>query len=149
MSNLVGAIIAGMKSTISTTLGSTYSELRYIYDMEKNDSRTSKLSFGVKPLAADPAESLLRSFTLDQGFEILLADTVPRTHDDVQREEALVVIYDKADDIFKAMVNTKIGIPGIVLNINGPSLSEPEIFESNTIILVRMGVIVKYRSQLL
>ncbi len=108
----------------------------------------SRLSYGVKPLSADEAESVTKSYTVDQGFEILLADVVPRTHDDTQREEALVVIYDNADEIFKAMINTKIGLPGIVLNISGPSLSEPEIFEENTIILVRVGVIVKYRSLL-
>lgn len=148
MANLVEQILTEATTIALTVMGAGSQELRYKYEIERNDIRTAKFAFGVRPLGAVPAETVTKSFTLDHLFETVLTDTIPRDHDDTQRNDALNVLYDKADDIFRAMINSKIGLPLIVFNISQPTLPESEYFEENSIIVLRMQYVVKYRSLL-
>jgi hypothetical protein len=133
---------------MAAELGSDYQELQYIYDIEKNTVRGARLAYGVRPLAADTAESVTRVYTLDQAFEIILTDTFARGDNDSQRETALNIMYDKSDEIFKELVNHKINLANFVLNIFNASLLEPEFLDDNKFIILRMQYLVKYRSAL-
>lgn len=148
MSNYVEQIIDETKSLIAGELGSTYQELRFIYDIEKNGLRNARLAYGVRPLGAGTAETLVRAYTLDHQFEIILSDTFARGDNDEQREAALNAMYDKSDEIFKELVNHKINLSSFVLNIFEPSMSEPEFLDDNKFIVLRMQYLVKYRSDL-
>lgn len=148
MSTYVSQIITQTLSVISTELGSTYQQLRYVYDLDKNDYRGRYLAYGVRPLDAVSAESIVRNYTLDQGFEVILTDTIARTDSDSQITTSLGTMYNKADEIFKALVNTKINLASFVLNVFDPSLNEPEYFDDQKYVVLRMQYKVKYRSQL-
>jgi hypothetical protein len=148
MSNYVEQILTETKALIATELGSDYQELQYIYELEKNTVRGARLAYGVRPLAADTAESVTRVYTLDHVFEVILTDTFARGDNDSQRETALNTMYDKSDEIFKELVNHKINLASFVLNIFNPSLSDPEFLDDNKMIVLRMQYIVKYRSDL-
>lgn len=124
-------------------------ELPYIFDVEKNDLRRSEDSFGIRPLSASNAETITRNYTLDHGFELILTRSVPRgNQDDSQKIAALEVLYDRGDEFFKALVNTKINLPSVVLNVFDPEFSEPEFDEGGKIAILRMQYVVKYRSSL-
>lgn len=147
MSAIVTSILTNVLSTISSTLGGSYQELRHIYDVTKNDIRTAKLGYGVRPLSASNSEpGILRVYTVDHGFEVILTDTITRGASDTERTTAIGTMYDKADEIFKALVNSKAGSASYVLVVNNPSMSEPEFLEENQIVVLRMQLNIRYRS---
>lgn len=146
MSAIVNDIITELKSICSTVLGAEYQLVPFIFDVSKNDSRRSEKAFGVRSLSGTPSESVTKYYTVDQGFEIVLVDTIARTADDSQREDVIGVMYDKADEIFKEIVNTKINLAVNVLVVNGPELSEPEFYDENKLVVLRVGITAKYRN---
>lgn len=148
MSTYVTQITNETKSIASSTLGVEYKELRFVFDVAKNDIRSAEKAYGVRPLSAVTAESVTRFYTLDHEFELVLTDTIGRSDDDTQRQDAINIMYDKADEIFKAMIHTKINLASFVLNVTSPSMSEPEIINDNKFVILRMQYNVKYRSAL-
>lgn len=148
MATFVSQILTQIKAIIAAELGNTYTELPRIYDLSKSDLRRARLGYGVRPLDATPAETVVRAYTLDHGFEIILTDTIARDDSDAQRETVLNTMYDKADEIFKDLVNQKINLATFVMNVSQPSLSEPEFIDENKLVILRMQFIVKYRSAL-
>lgn len=148
MSNYVQQIITNVKSEAATTLGSSYQELQFVYDVEKNNYRGAYLGYGVRPLEANTADGVVGAYTLDHGFELILTSNVARTDSDAEREDVLEVLYNKADEIFKALVNSKLGLASFVLNVFDPSISEPEFYDDSKFVVLRMQFIIKYRSNL-
>lgn len=148
MATIVQDIITQSKSIASTLLGASYKELRFVYTVERNDIRSAEKGYSVRPLSATPAESVTRVYTLDHGFEFILTDTIGRSDDDSQRTDALNTMYDKADEYFKQIINTKINLPSVVLLVSSPSISEPEFVLDNKLVILRMQYTVKYRSAL-
>ena len=148
MSTYVSQIITQIKAIAAAELGSTYQELPRIYDLSKLNLRTAKLAYSVRPLDASPAETIVRAYTLDHGFEIILTDTIARDDTDAQRETALNTMYNKADEIYKDLVNYNLNLASFVMNVSQPSFNEPEFMDDNKIVILRMQFIVKYRSNL-
>lgn len=150
MSDHVSNIVTNTKELIATTLGATYQELAHVYEVTKNNIRNAKLAYGVRSLSADPVSTVTQTYTLDHLFEIILTDTAPRSGtSDAQLQASFMTMFNKADEIFKAMVNTKISLPLSVLNIFDPRILEPEIIDGETkMAVLRMQVTVKYRSAL-
>lgn len=142
----VRQIIDNSKSLASTTFGAEYQALRFIYEVEKNHLRGQRLGFAVRPLAASPAETVTKTFTLNQDFEIILTDSIARADDDSQKEEVIKVMYDMLDDFFQALINTKLSLPTIVLFVSAPSMSEPEFIDDNKLVILRAQYTVRYRS---
>jgi hypothetical protein len=102
----------------------------------------------VRPLDASPTQGVNRTYNMDHRFELILGDTIARAENDSQHLTSLQTMYDAADEIFKDLVQTKIGLPTLVLNVFDPSLSEPELLDENKIVILRMQLTVKYRSSL-
>ena len=148
MATIVQNIIANAKSTAATVCGADYKELRFVYAVDKNDIRSAEKGYGIRPLPAVPAESITKHYTLDHQFELVLTDTIGRSDDDSQRTDALNTMYDKADEFFKSIVNTKLNLAATILNISEPSISEPEFVLDNKLVILRMQFTVKYRSAL-
>ena len=148
MAAIVQNIITQSKVLAAGILGASYKELRFVYNVDKNDIRSAEKAYGVRPLEASPVETVTRVYTVDQRFELILTDTIGRSDDDTQRTDAMNVMYDKVDEIFKSLVNTKINLSSTVLNIVGPSISEPEFVLDNKLVILRMQYTVKYRSAL-
>jgi hypothetical protein len=141
-------IITQLKSICASTLGGTYQELRHVFNLINNDIRSGRLAYGVRSLAGNSAEGVNRVYTMDHGFEIILTDTIARADSDAQRQTAIATMYDKADAIFKAIVQTKVNLPTTVLNVFNPTLLEPEFFDDEKMVALRMQVTIKYRSSL-
>ncbi len=148
MSTLVTQIRTGINTIITANL-STYSTMPFVFDPEKNDFRRVEKSYGIVALGAatNSENGVLKTYTLDHEFQILLARRfVKRDNDD----NALTVIddlYDQADTLFVKMLGTKLTLPLIVMTVHSPSMSEPEILE-NSAALLRLGFTVEYRNTL-
>jgi hypothetical protein len=148
MAAIVSDIVTAIKASCATTLGASYQELPFVYSVTENNERTARLAYGVRPLGGESASGVNRVYTMDHRFEILLADTVARCQNDTQKSSAILTLFNKADEIFKVLVNTKISLPSTVLNVTGPSFGEPELYADNKFVVLRMQVSVLYRSSL-
>jgi len=145
MSTIVGDIVDESKALAVTTFGVTYHELNHIYDLTKNNIRLQKLGFAIRPLSADSVDSILKNYTLDHIFELILTDTTVRNDDDAVTETKFNTMFEKGHDFFKALVNTKINLATSVLNIQEPAFGEPEILPEVKLLVLRMQYTVKYR----
>ena len=147
MSTIVKSVYDALKSQVSTTLGATWSELSYLFNVEQNDRKEARKGFGVIPGAAVNNPSILKTYTLDQTFEIILTQTNTNELKDDDKINALLDdLYNQASEIFKDTLNTQLGIPTIVFTVSDPNMNEPE-FTENYIVL-RIQVTVKWRESL-
>lgn len=149
MASIVSDIISGIRTVASGQLGGSWQELRNWYEVDKNDIRSAALAYNVRPLSAIPVDGVMKYYTVDQTFEIILSDVIARGHGDSERETALLELYNKADEIFKDLHNTKVNGTSGVLLVSQPSLAEPEFLDEKKIIVLRMQFVVKYRGSTL
>lgn len=147
MSAIVGDILTNVRAQAASIL-TGWQRLPYVFDVSKNNSTRAKLAYGVRALDASPADGVNRCYTLDHRFELILTDTIARGNDDSLIETSIGTLFDKSDEMFKALVHTKISLPLVVLNISSPSLLPPELYEKEKIVAVRMQFNVSYRSAL-
>lgn len=145
MATVVQDIVNNSRTVISAQLGDTWQELRHWYDVTKADYRSGTKGYNVRPLDASEDVTVNRFYTVDQGFELILVDTVARAQGDTERETVLFEMYNQIDEIFKDLVNTKINGTTNVLLVNGPNISEPEFLDENKFVVLRMQYTVKYR----
>ena len=146
MANIVKDIVENSRTMISGVLGVDWQELRYFYGVENNDERSAKKGFNVIPLGASSVETVLKFYTLDQTFELVLVDTVTRDEGDTEKEVVLFEMYNQADEIFIKLVNSKVNGLASVLLVAEPSISTPEFLDDNKFVVLRMQYVVKYRS---
>lgn len=149
MSAIVSGIVTNGLSLIATACGAGYQQLGHVYDVKKNNIRQVKLGYGMRPGQVDPTESVVRVYTVDQKFDILLTDVFARAADtDTTIQTSILTMYDKADEIFKTFVNTKVN-SSYVLLVKDPTILEPQIVEGESrFALLTMQVTVMYRNTL-
>ena len=147
MSNLVEQIHTKIKTITGTVLGSSYQLMQRPFSPEKNTARGAFKAYGVLCGSATSAETTLRSYTLDQNFEVLLQSTFVDRLDDTDKQVVINDLYDQSSKLFKEYFYKKLELPSIVYVVNNPSLSQPEIIENKTILL-RVGITVKYRENI-
>ena len=144
MSTIVRDVYDALNTQVSTTLGASWTELRFVFDVEQNDRNVAQKGYGIRPLDAISNPSVLKTYTLDQGFEIILTRTNAVEINDSDRIDAILDdLYFNASEIFKATLNTQLGIPTKVFTVFEPSMAEPEILENY--IVLRLGLVVKWR----
>ena len=145
MADTVSQILTQAKAIAAATLGTGWNELPYVLDVSKNDERRAKQGYGVRPLPANEAPSVTNSYALDHGFELVLMGSVAKPDDESQAMTLIGTLYDKQDEIFKSMARAKLNLPGTVLLVSQPALSEPEILASGKLIALRQQFNVRYR----
>lgn len=145
MSNVVEQIINAFESTISTELGSTYKELSHKYNVLKNHSRDNDKMYGVVPLGGDGNTGVVKKVTLDQVFQVILTHGYIDRDDSSDKEEKVLLLFDKISEIYKAAYNKKLGIPSVVLVVSEFTINEPEFEEGNNLIVLRTDFTIKYR----
>lgn len=145
MATTVQSILTQVKAIAAAELGADWREMPHVYNLEANDTRRAGKSYGVKPLGATNTGTVTNAYALDHVFELILIDKGPRKDSDEQAEAVITNLYDKHDEIFKAMVRVNLGLPTTVLMISEPNLSEPEFINSRELIALRQQFTVKYR----
>jgi len=147
--NIVEQIKDAMELRIVAVLPSTFSELKYKLKVEDNHFEENSKKFGVRPLEANSVPGVTQSITLDQEFEIILTDNYINL--DISDEEQRIKtfnLYDRLDTIYTDLINTKAGIPLIVLNIPSLTISQPEYLEDDNVVALRAQILIKYRRSL-
>lgn len=147
MSTVVADITAALKSEIETALGAGWSQLKFVFEPEKNDFRSVQQGYGLIQGPTDPVEGTLRVYTVDQEYRVILTRRVASRLSDRDYETDKNALFENAHKIFQRLVLTKGGLPSKILLIDGPSMSEPEILEEQ-IALLELSFVVKYREAL-
>ena len=147
--NLVEQIYDGIRGVITSNL-SSYSELAYVHELSENSFAKGGKFYGVRPLAASQSPtSILKHYTVDQDFEIILMSDFVNTHGtDEDLRSVINSLYADIDTVFVNSVSSKVGIPNIVLVVGEYSIQEPEILEDNNVVALRATISVKYRNTL-
>lgn len=143
--NIVQQIFDSITSLAQAELGAEWKPMPKIYDPAQADDRRASKAFGVKHGAAQNAEGILRNYTLDHHFDLLLQRTFVEKLDDSAIQAVINELYDKADDCLTEFMLKKLGLPAIVLIVNEPSMPEPEIL-GNASVVLRVGFNVKYKN---
>lgn len=147
--NIVEQIYDQIVTVTDSALGTgTYTRLRKVFSPEENDLRNINQAFGVRHGAASTADGVTRVYTMDHGFEVLLAKRASTRNSDLTIQETINELYDKADDVFRNIHLTKLNLPSIVLIVDSPNIGVPEILE-NECVLLTLGFNVKYRSAII
>ena len=147
MANLAGTIRDAIDSTVGTTVGATYQSLRRVYSPEENDFRNIAKAYGVRFGSASPVDQILNAYTVDHDFDVLITGRAVNRQDDADIQTTLTEIYDQIDDITVELTRTKIGLPLIVMTVGVPTISAPEFFE-NEVVLITATYAVRYRQAL-
>ena len=148
MANLVEQINDAITSIVATEVGTGYSELAYIWDINKNTFNGTQKRYGVKPGAISTSISITKHYTAEQEFIITLTDSFNDRDGDSGSRASIFTIYDKLDLILKAIINQKAGLPGIVFNFPSYDIPEIEIDEEQKIIILNASISVMYRQAL-
>lgn len=149
MANAVSTIYDNVLALIAANVDSSFSELGFVHEIEKNDSRRLDKGYGLRFLDGPLTDTLTKAYTIDQGFEIILTRTNPRTLDDSDLISAEKLLYDAFnDDILPVLINKKAGSPGVVLLVSSPSFSEPELLNESKYVALRVQIIIRYRQNL-
>jgi hypothetical protein len=139
-------IVAAMKSRISTILGSSWSELVYAVDIGKNNKATNDYRYGVLALGATPTDTVVRSFTQSQIFEIILTRQVKRNDaGDSDLQTKVNDLHEQMNSICLDMLKSKCGAPSYVLQVSPVAISTPEYIEDEDLIIFRGDIQVQYR----
>lgn len=144
MSTAVGDIQTAMESTMATVLGATYFELDYKHDLPKNDFRNSDKRYGVVPLGGLQVEGSIKVYTVDQVFEMVLTHGTIDRDTDEDRSAKEFLLFEKTHAILKEMIQSKLGIPSLVMNVSNLDLADPEFLEPDNIVVQRTRLTVKY-----
>ena len=136
-------ILNAIESRVNVVLPS-YKRLKYSYDLEKNNKRTSDDAYGIGAGAGSSVEGTFRTITMDQEFFVILTKDFGGRSDDNAERAALKAIYDDMETLYRDLFQSKLGIPAVVYLVSELSLDEPEKIADN-VMSVRMNFTVKHR----
>jgi hypothetical protein len=145
VASIVADIRAAILAQMAITLGATYRVTPYVFEADRNDLRQGKLGYNCRALGASPSEGVNRYFTMDQGFELLFTDSFANDATDDDKQTSIDTMFNKADEVMKAMVNTKVGV-GTVLFVSEPTYLDPEILLNAKLVALKVQFVVKYRT---
>ena len=132
--NTVAEIHDSLVDICETTLGVNWQRLKKVFAPEQNDFRNIEQGFGVRHGAATPDADATKVFVLSQKFDVLLADRAANRDSDLAVQDRLNVLYDKADEIFKEAVRSKLGLT-FVTHVDSLEFLEPQMLENGAILL--------------
>lgn len=144
MSTIVQSIFDAVTSTAQTAVGVAYKPLRKVFDPSQNDFRSIEKGFGVRHGESTSADGVTRVYTIDQRFEVVLVRRFVDRDDDAAIQDSINELYDKADEILKAAFLTKLGLSAIILIVNEPAISTPEVLDNGAVSII-VSFNVKYR----
>lgn len=147
--DIVQQITDGMTLEIATTLGATYKELPYIYDVAKNNFRTSKSRYGVRPLSTSEINGVVKATTHTQAFEVVLTEGyIESAIGDSKIQQMALLAFENMYTLYQQIVKSKAGIPNSVLLVGDLAISEPEILEEDKVLILRASINILYRIEL-
>lgn len=139
------SILASLTSEVANTLGNDWSELKYIYDVESNDFRSTKKGYGVGIETTNTVSGTNKAATYDMGVFVVLTDKFNNRAGDENQRTTLTTLLDAKElldvEIFQKKLNNS-----SVLVVQSISMDAPEVVDDNTLSL-RFNYIIKYRQE--
>ena len=149
MSTVVKDIRDALLVRIQTVLPD-YEPLDYVYDTTKNNFYNNAKKFGVAIGSATNNPTTTKSITLLGVFTVVLTtDYMTNDNSDADLQDAILVLQDAISEVYLDVVNTKIGIPDIVYDIQVETIATPLIFEEAKVVQLDMDLSIIYRQSLL
>jgi len=148
--NVVRQILESMESEIGLELGADFKKIAFVNEIEKNNFKQSTDRYGVRPGFKQEVEGVTKFMTFLHTFEIVL---VKRYHQESISDSRSVDKFLDSDEnimaIYKRLINDRVGLPGIVLNVSNLTTNEPEYLVEDNAVVLRATVDILYRLTLL
>ena len=144
MSSAQTDILNAIDTRIEAVLGSEWNRMKYSYELEKNDYRTVKTSYGSGVLAGSTSEGTTNAVTMDQSFFVVLATNYTNVKSDSSERTAINTINDNLELLYRDVFTGKMGTVGLILTVSAFDLDEPERPADN-VIAIRATFTVKHR----
>jgi hypothetical protein len=146
MSDYTSQIITAIEGRIDAL--TSYEKLRYYFDRQKNDNRSSLTGYAVLPGSISPSDNrLIKTIMVDQEFQIVLMDQYRNdAKSDTSIQAKIKDLFDKQNTILTDLASSKIGLSGLVLVTDLIGIDQPEVNEENKTVELIMNIVVKYRN---
>lgn len=131
----VTQVHAALLDTCSVVLGASWQRLKKVFEPAQNDLRNIELGYGVRHGAAGPSEDITVVYSMAHQFDILLTDRSANRDNDLAVQDRINSLYDKADQIFKKALQTRLSLPFVTL-VSGLRFEKPELLENGAILLI-------------
>lgn len=142
---VVAGLVSSLEGLLSTTLGSGYSKLNFVYDLTKNKWNASALRYGVIPGRIVEGDDIIGASTFDQSFTIIVTNQWSINQvDDSDKQTKIINLFDKCHDIVDQITDTKID-PSKVVIVLETEISEPDLYEQDRVVAIRITISIKYR----
>ena len=144
--NVVEQIKDAMETRLSTVLGTSYRELDYKRDIEKNSTKAKTNGYGVLVGEAAPSDDTVnRVFQFDHTYTVVLTDHVVRKRTERDQETAALKLTTAMNSIYKDLQQTRLGLPSVVIQVQHPTIEEREVLEGGSTVVLRASFPVIYR----
>lgn len=141
----ISSILTSLEAQVSSTLGSSWSELDYIYDLEQNHFKNNDRKYGVGADAGASVSGTNKAVTVDFGFFVVLTRNFINRSSDENERTILSDIYDQFNELNKNIFQKKLNNANILL-VQDLSFTAPEKIGEATL-AVRVDFTIKYRNQ--
>ena len=146
MSTVMSDLKDSILTEIQSELGSSYKELAYIENIDKNSFLTSNDRFGVRALTAIQQPGVTKYTTFSQSFEIVLTKGyIQSSIDDTEQVNKSYELRASMLDIYQRLVNNKAGAPSLVMNIFNLVIQDPEYLDEDKVVIIRATMDIFYR----
>lgn len=143
-------LVDSVKTRMSNFLGSGYSELTNVTEIEKNAFKGANQRYGVLALEANEVAGVTCFLTVDQQFELTLTNgyySNVKASDEDKRTKTLE-LQDLMFDVYKDLKSNKAGRPDLVMHVLDLTIQDPEFLEENHVVAIKATLTIKYRSLL-
>jgi len=148
MFTIVNDLIVGISTQVEV-VAPTFSELAKQINVEDNSQCNTDLKYAVLPKSFTQISGALKFVTIQQNFEIKLTKQYSSSQlDDSNKRTVTIELFDLTYDIYKKIIETKAGLPAVVINILDLSVSDPIYLESDHTSLVTSNFSIVYRVQI-
>jgi len=150
MSVLINDLLAGIKTRVSTVLGSEFSELPFLIDVSQNNFNQNHNRYGVIPQASFETDSVTKYVTMEQVFQVVLTKAfIDDGISDADKQAKRTELQDLFLDIYKDLINTKAGVPSIVMNITDLNVEDAEYLDEEKVVVMKASINILYRFTLI
>lgn len=140
-----GDILTQIESDVATLLPGA-NRLKYVYEIEKNDSGIDN-SYGVGIANATTFSGVMKSINQEHNFFVVLTRKFNNNNNDEGLQASIKAIYEDKETLDKNFYQKKLNLGSTVLAVQEVETSEPE-FISDCHVAIRTTYLVKYRYRL-
>ena len=146
--DIVRQILDETKNVIAAALPE-FHQLDYEHDIAPNSERMLEKGYGFIVGSASFAEGRSLGFTtMNHNFQLVLTESYSNKDDDAPQSNKLNELYDKAHLLIQDLQKSPLALPTAgyrVLLISGLSFEDPEFYNENGSVALRLNLNYQYR----